>query len=394
MKTTNQASTRRLIVGAGIIAALLISSSALAQPEWDANKGDCDHILQDNTGELAQIRRCIQIWESYRAVSAVESAERDAVAVTMSRLYHQGTESDQRLVQSALARLGARLQMNTQDSTASNSGGDQPRVQRRNREPIHVGESSSRARRRADSKNEDGLDEYRDGDYAAAVRDFESALESDPWHVFAKYNLACNLALLGRHEEALQHLDELSRWDISASSERMARARVDEDFESLRDNQEFKLITGYAVAQILNGAGAPGLNTVTALRESMEGDGFQIDSFGYDRHTRMRSAIYYQPGLQERAEDVQAMIGSPETVLRPIDWDTEYDIIVTYGDPEAATAARVPRPLVQGTFDGTIVSGDPEATGEDAVEAGEDAVDIIEDPSSAPDAVQEWMPGM
>jgi len=258
-----------------------------------------------------------------------------------------------------------------------------------NRDPIEVGESSRRNRGRADDQNSDGIRDYERGRHNDAIDHFERALRYDEWHVLAKYNLACNLNLVGRADDALDHLEELMRWDISESDERMARARVDDDFESLRTNERFQAITGYTRTQLLNGAGQGGLGAVGELRDSLESEGFHIASYGYDRHDRMRTLIYYAPGFEEQADTVSQLVDAEGVSLEPMSFGSEFHLVISYGSTGGAQGS-LRRPLVQGTWDGTIISGDPEEAGEDAIEAGEDAVEAIEDPEGA---AQEWMPG-
>lgn len=390
-------SLRAALVAAGALGVLLTAGNALAQPDWEAQRGDCEEILSEPQDfALPQVRRCAQLWESYRDVQGLSQAERERFARGFSRLHYQGAPADQSLARSALSRMGMSVLPEgdflgqSTPATPAQAAPQRAVVLRRDTSPIHVGESSRRNRDRANDQNADGLDDYNDGNYRRAVEHFERALEHDPWHVLAKYNLACNLALLGDHEEALRHLDELSRWDISASSERMARARVDEDFVSLRDDPMFAAITGYARVQLLNGAGRNGVRVVEDLKDTIEAQGYIVESFGYDRHDRVRPSIYYRPGFGEQANNIARAIDSDDVRLVETS-GIDFHVVVTYGTVELAVAQSLPRPLVQGTWDGTILSGDAEETGEDAVQAGEDAVEAIEDPEGA---AQEWMPGM
>ena len=281
---------------------------------------------------------------------------------------------------SALRRLGVDL---LERGDFLPSGSAQPfEPVRQNTRPIEVGRSSRRAQRRAQGHNADGMEAYNDGDYASAARYFERAIDSDPWHVLAKYNLACQYSLLGRVDDAVFHLGELSRWDIPESDERMARARVDEDFIPIRDDARFRTITGYTRAQVLNGAGSAGLGAVEAIRGQLEEADVDVASYGHDRHIRLRPLIYFRGGFEDRANRLDRLLTLENVDLRQITWPSEFDIIVVFGGMEAADANPVPRPVVQGTWDGTIITADAEEEGEEAVETVEEAVETVE----------EWMP--
>ncbi len=54
------------------------------------------------------------------------------------------------------------------------------------------------------------------------------------------YNLACAESLLGRKEEALEHL----RQSVEADADFKKNALEDPDFDAIRDDPEFSAITG------------------------------------------------------------------------------------------------------------------------------------------------------
>ena len=371
-----------------VFGVLLIPASASAQPEWDANRGNCEDVLQQPQDHgLDEVRSCTQTWESYRDPGTLTRDEKLVYARGFSRLYYEGTDSDQRLALTALSRLGLEV-LERGDFLPTGTSRARARWER-DTTPIHVGQSSRRNRRTAGSRNADGMEEYEDGDYAAAARQFERALDADPWHVLAKYNLACQYSLLGRFDDAVHHLDELSRWQIPESAVRMGRARVDEDFLPMRDDPRFREITGYVRAQVLNGAGSAGLESVEMIRTEMVAAEMDVASYGNDRHLWMRPSIYYRAGYESEAHRLNRILGLDNTAVDVITWATDYDIVVVYGSIEAATANPVPRPVVQGTWDGTIVGGDAEDAGEGAVDAVEAGMGAAEDPAGA---VEEWVP--
>lgn len=379
---------RKLVGFSALALSCLLAWSASAQPEWDANKGNCDDALQQPQDfQLSRVRTCVQIWETYRDVGNLSMDQRARYARGFSRLYYQGSAADRSLAQGALSRMGMDV---LQEGDFLADDGPDPSQWQRDTTPIHVGDSSRRAQRRANSLNSDGLDAYNGGDYAGATRLFEQALQEDPWHVLAKYNLACNYSLLGRYDEAVRHLNELSRWDIPQSDERMARARVDEDFIPMRDDYRFRLITGYTRAQVLNGAGEGGLEAVAAVRQAFLDAEVDVSSYGYDAHTRVRPLVYYRPGYESTARMAESVLAHEETELRRIDWRSDFDVIVVYGDLQGAVATPLRPPVVQGTWDGTIIpSGDAVEAGEDAAGTAEDAAEAVEDPAGA---AEEWVP--
>lgn len=372
-----------LLVGTLLAWGIPWAGPATAQPAWETNRGECDTILSTPQHyDLDEVRTCIQRWESYGEAEAISRAEAEAYARGMSRLFYQGNRRDQSLAESALQRLGLSVLPR----------GDFVPDERleaflnRDRSPIRGESVSARATRRAREHNTRGMRDYNRGRYDDAAGEFESALQDDPFYVLSKYNLACQLALLGDAEGALLHLDELSRWDVPEAQEQLTHARSDEDFVSLREDVRFRLITGYARIQVLNGSGDAGVSRTTEIRDALAAQGLDVVSFGHDRHLRSRPAVWYQRGYDQVADRVEAVLASESTRTQLMDWSSDYDVIVLWGD-SGDDDAPLARPLVQGLL--RIEGGDPEEAMEDTEETAEDALEIIEDPEGA---AEEWQP--
>ncbi|MBN1945074.1 MAG: tetratricopeptide repeat protein [Bradymonadales bacterium] len=360
----------------GVLA--MVPALAGAQPAWDANRGNCEEVLvHPETFRLDQVRRCAQLWEAYREVGELTQSQVQQVARGFSRLFYEGDAADRAMAQTALNRMNTsvleRGDFLPRGSTSASAA---------SRSPIRVGESSRSARRRAETFNRDGMRDYERGRYRDAARNFERALEADPWYPRAKYNLACQLALLGETAESLRHLDELSRWDTDEAHQQASRALVDEDFISLRDNPQFRDITGYTRVQLLNGADEAGLERTEEIHTALVDARMDVASYGYDRTARYRPIVWYRPGYERKAEQIRELLADPATGIRMINWDTQYDLIVVWGQSDEAAGAVSP-PVVQGTFDGTILETGAEETAEEV----QDSVD------AARGFVEEWMPG-
>jgi tetratricopeptide (TPR) repeat protein len=76
---------------------------------------------------------------------------------------------------------------------------------------------------------------YGEKDYEGALRIAEQVLADYPGNGLAHYNVACAQSLLGRKDEALEHL----RAALEAAPQLVENARTDEDLEPLRDDPRF-----------------------------------------------------------------------------------------------------------------------------------------------------------
>lgn len=93
--------------------------------------------------------------------------------------------------------------------------------------------------------NEAGLNARKAGDHARAMQLYQEALKFNPDSVWARYNLACELALAGRSKEAFAELTTLYKLGTPESRKALGAARKDSDFDSIRDSGQFFRLTNF-----------------------------------------------------------------------------------------------------------------------------------------------------
>ena len=80
------------------------------------------------------------------------------------------------------------------------------------------------------------FDAYNAKDYERSLEEYRRLLQSDfPRKAGIHFNIACNAALLGRTDEAIDHLGEA----IEADPQAVELARTDTDLDSIRDDPRF-----------------------------------------------------------------------------------------------------------------------------------------------------------
>jgi tetratricopeptide (TPR) repeat protein len=89
-------------------------------------------------------------------------------------------------------------------------------------------------------RTSEGLVHFANEDYEKAAEVYESFLAETPANAGFLYNLACAESLLGRKEDALQHL----RQSVEIDAVYKKNALEDPDFDAIRDDPEFSAITG------------------------------------------------------------------------------------------------------------------------------------------------------
>jgi tetratricopeptide (TPR) repeat protein len=88
----------------------------------------------------------------------------------------------------------------------------------------------------------DAYPHWESGDHAKAVEILRSVVDEHPEAGIVLYNLACVETLVGEPDAALEHL----RRAIELEERFRERARTDEDFEKIRDRQDFRELVGAA----------------------------------------------------------------------------------------------------------------------------------------------------
>jgi hypothetical protein len=76
--------------------------------------------------------------------------------------------------------------------------------------------------------------------------------------------------------------------------------------------------------------------------------GYVVEEGGKDKHPRSRPHVWFKDHAKAQAVIVMKLLGHPRTRLVPIDWDTPFDLIVSWADQvEVVDGEKVCRNGVQ-----------------------------------------------
>ena len=338
---------------------------------WDKKKGDCDEVLKSPYAyRLSQITQCTKMWEMYRYVDNIPLKERSMYAVAFSMVSHKAEDPyDRAVADAALARicvprhpLGSDGQVREEmpeklecssavtDISIKGQAVASSNPYQRMKRTVEVSEPSDKEMSRATGLNKKASTQRSKNNLGKAVGLYRDALEVYPYYVAAKYDLACALAVSGDERGALRELEELNSWDDSEAEQRLVKARSDEDFEGIRDNPNFKLITGYVRVVIVNGASTIGEERVADMKKRLEMKNVPIAQIARSDRVVMSPQIMYREGFEDYAYKIRDMLGNSKIAVTlnrqagGID-----DVIVLWGQPEAAAyGAGQSAPVVQG----------------------------------------------
>lgn len=338
---------------------------------WDKKKGDCDAVLSmPHAYSLTQITHCTKMWEMYRYVDNIPLKERSMYAIAFSTVSHKSTDPyDRGVADAALARIciprhpmGSngqireeipdKLECNSSvtDISISGQGVASSNPFARIKGTVEVEEVSDKDAKKARDLYKKATAQRKKKALGKAISLYKDALEANPFDVSAKYDLACAYAVDGDERAALRHLEELYTWDDPDAERRLVKARTDEDFEGIRDNANFKLLTGYVRVALVNGASALGEPTVAAMKKKLEKNDVAIAEIGKSNRVELQPQIWYREGFEDYAYQIKEILGQSKmtvNVMRNV--ATPNDVLVVWGQPEAAQyAVGQSAPVVQG----------------------------------------------
>lgn len=328
-------------LGAGIIAGLvvaLLAPSAGADDWQDTHSVRCTPVIKDyRTAEMGQLQQCLSNWYQTRDMGEVAPDERSQVAEAASRLYQEGNREQEYLGRTVMMRAGvtpppkvAKAAPKRAEETAKATAAPKKSA----RPKYDPGETSERDQDRAKKLRDAGFKDFKKEKYEKALEQFEKAIDIYPGYVQALYDAACAHALLGNKDEAVDYLRKLTDIGSKDALGRVFKARVDGDFISLRDEPGFREATGYVRVKITNGVGEYGEDEVERIKEEIEGLKHHVAEVAADKAERKRPIIWYKDNEQAKsaAYIFDKVLNHPETKFNVIDWDTEFDVIVSWGD--------------------------------------------------------------
>jgi tetratricopeptide (TPR) repeat protein len=314
---------------------LFSAGSLFAQKIWEQNKGNCEMVFKDfEQAKINELKTCVGIWEAYRDVSSLKEKDKQSVAKAMNRLYLEGDEESQFIAKNALTRLGFPPPERAEKKETEE-------VKKPARKPYNPPEASAEDQKKAEKIRNTGMKLYKKGDYKKALEYFDQALLFYGGYVQALYDAACSYGALGNGEMAVEYLRRILDVGGKKSVEKIRKARVDKDFDKVKDREDFKVVTGYARIKVLNGMSEDyyqfGEDAVKDIEKALVKLNYSVAEKGKDKHERDRAYIWYRPYLKTQALFFAKLINHPKTTIVVMDWNSDFDIIISWADKPVQT---------------------------------------------------------
>ena len=323
--------TRRLLhlIAAVSVAVLLAVDAAAAT--WDAEAAGClTAFAKPPEANDKTLIQCADAFGASARLEKINATDRKTVETGLRWLYDNGSDLGARVARGGLLRLGVKVparEPKGPEAAAERSADDRHRY-----DPP---EARTADREASEKMTKDGVALLKKKKWREGTNVLERALAKDPRSETTLYNLACGEAnLADRHADALGHLRCLADLGTEAATARLIKARTEPDFEPLRDDADFKRITGAVRVQVVNTIGAPGEPAVENLEKLLvKLDQRKPDTKDDDQKPLDHPQIHFKAHAKAQVALLAELMNHNKVELQPMppDSTSKYDIIVRWG---------------------------------------------------------------
>ncbi len=370
-------------------------SKTRTKTEWDKSANECMQVFEEfDLVPLEQVTQCTALWATYRSVEKIRASQRFILVKAFKYLFEKGDAGQSWIGYNALKRLGEAPEGEGVRSDSSGSMGPSPgrmgerpggnpaiggRAVPSQAAPVAAAPSKRAAynppkatkgeHERARKLNNKGSKAAKKKQYDNALSQFEQAIKWSPRYETALFNAAGMYALTGNIESCVRYLTFLRDLGTEDAMEYLHQARVNKRFNRAHDSQGFKSATGYARIKLLNGKGVYGEDEVDRIEEYFAKARHRVEEMTHDPHDREFPIIWHKQGVaRNTAFILSKLVNHPRTMLVTIDWETEFDIVVTWGDTFEMDP-RTQQPMVK-----EYEMKDPDSSAQNALEQQDKAL--------------------
>jgi urease beta subunit len=311
------------------IGALLLLWSAMAFAEdtaWKKREHECrTGFRKAEEASPALLEQCADLFAVHARLHLMGSSDRDDLQKGLRWLYENGADRASLIARDGLYRLGVRLPVR---ESKPGIPGAQAVVERERYNPAEAPKADQKD---AEKLAKDGVDDLLKKRYSRGGDKLQEAVNKDPRSEYAIYNLACSLSLQKKRDDAIKWLQNLADLGTDQSGERLIRARSDGDFTNLRDDLEFKRITGYMRIDVQNSigdAGEPGMKNILTMLEKL---GHKDVHTGTSKTKRDEPQVLFRPHAKAQVALIGDLLNHPRVRLDPMEEEGKYDMVIVWG---------------------------------------------------------------
>jgi hypothetical protein len=316
----------------------LASPSAEAVTSWEGDAEVCMRAFASpEKSELKQLVYCMKVWAMFRRPATIPEADRKIAVPAFLRVYRDGSPQTRQEAELVLQSLNTPIPDELKKRNVKRRSGGravragQPSILAPDRpkfDPAPCGKKARSGARRWVGK---GNQQRKKGNARAAEGFYQRGLAGCEGHIASLYGMAGAKAMQNDVAGAVEYLQRLGDIASDEAIDRLNQARIDRSFATLRGQPDFRRLTGYVKLKLLNGCAEFGEDEVERIEHLLKKLRHEIAEKGHDKHQRKRPHVWYKNHAKVQALLMQEVVDDPDTRTRRITWDSDFDIIVSWG---------------------------------------------------------------
>lgn len=299
------------------------------RPPWKVMATDCLAMLNaPDKHEEGKLFTCADGFMTEAVVETMAAVDKTSVEKGLRYLYDKGADKSAKVARLGLQRLNVNLPMRPP------RGGGDAKAAAPERAKYDPPEAKDADKKAAEKLYKEGIALLKKKKWKDGVGILNKGLEKDPRSEKILFNLACGEANMdGDKKSCWTHLQYLSDLGTDYSGELLVKARTDADFETVREEIEFKRLTGYIRAQVINTVGDPGDPGVENILKLFDKLGQKKPDKKDDESTPLPApVVQFKAHAKAQVSVIAELLNDPETKLEPIDNNaSKYDMVIRWG---------------------------------------------------------------
>ncbi|MCO4764022.1 MAG: hypothetical protein KC502_21085 [Myxococcales bacterium] len=315
--------TPALVLAAGLV---LATTGLASDSPFTKHRHICAKSFERPAkADEEKLIECADLYSTYARFHIINGGYRSAAKKAMRWMYENGSNDAAAVARDGLFRYGIKLPVRTARK-------DRPvRATRKRRKRYDPPEATKSDKRAAEKVAKDGVKDLVRKKVSRGVGKLKKAIGLDPRSEYAIYNIGCGYSLQKKRNDAIQWLQNLADLGTEQSAERLIRARSDGDFTYLRQDADFKRITGYAKIMVINHIGEPGEPAIENIETLLGKLGHKDVQTDTSKKKRDSPQVLFKPSAKAQVALIAELLNHPRVRIDPIKGRSKYDLIIRWG---------------------------------------------------------------
>lgn len=307
---------------------LLWATVAAAAPKdpWTRLEVKCGPVMaHPKKADSEQLEVCLDAFNTDARMHLMSATVKDDAEKSLRHLYDKGSDRGALIARDGLVRFGVKVPLRPERGSEPAAAVAKRRIKYN---PETAAKSKQNAAVTLAKRGVADLSRNRD---AKAEKTLTAAIGLDGRCEYCIYNLACAEAKQKKKAQTFEHLQWLSDLGTDDAIERLIKARTDADFRKVREEPDFKRITGYAKIRVVNTiaeAGEEGVKNIEIMLKEMGHARPDTDEKGKKQDFPQ---VQFKPYAKAQTLVITQLLNHPRVRMDPMKGDSKYDIVIVWG---------------------------------------------------------------